>query len=187
MKSDDHVNWEKAMKSEMDSLHNNGTWDLVPLPKGKKALPCKLDYKMKVVPGDDKPIYKAHLVAKGFKQEHGIDFNEIFLQVVKMTTLCMVLGLATHEDMELSQLNVKTAFLHGDLHEDISMEQPAGHAVKGKEHLVCKLKKSLYGLKQAPKEWYQKFDTFMCVSSFSVLPLASPAFAQALSINALEN
>ncbi|MCO5591877.1 hypothetical protein L7F22_045870 [Adiantum nelumboides] len=101
MKRDDHVKWEKAMKSKMDSLHKNGTWDLVPLPKEKKALPCKWVYKMKVVLRDDNPKYKARLVAKSFKQEHGIDFDEIFLAVVKMTTLCMVLGLVTHEDMEL--------------------------------------------------------------------------------------
>ncbi|MCO5608256.1 hypothetical protein L7F22_062462 [Adiantum nelumboides] len=122
MKHDDYVKWEKAMKSaEMDSTHKNGTWDLVPLPKGKKVLPCKWVYKMKIVPGDDKPKYKARLVAKGFKQEHGIEFNEIFLLVVKMTTLRMVLCLVAHEDME-SQMDVKTAFLHGDLHEDIYME-----------------------------------------------------------------
>ncbi|MCO5608030.1 hypothetical protein L7F22_062233 [Adiantum nelumboides] len=111
--------------------------------------------------GDDKPKYKARLVAKGFKQEHGIDFNEILSPIVKMTTLCMVLGLVAHEDMELSKMDVKTVFLHGDLHEDIYMEHPIGHVVKGKEHLVCKLKKCLYETKQAPREWYQKFDTFM--------------------------
>ncbi|MCO5553310.1 hypothetical protein L7F22_006831 [Adiantum nelumboides] len=99
MKRDDHVKWEQAMKSEMDSLHKNGTWDLVLLPKGKKALPCKWVYKMKVVPWDDKPKYKACLVAKGFKQEYGVDFDEIFLLVVKMKTLHMALGLVAHEDM----------------------------------------------------------------------------------------
>ncbi|MCO5569505.1 hypothetical protein L7F22_023218 [Adiantum nelumboides] len=103
MKRDDHVNWEKATKSKMDFLHKIGTWDLVPLPKGKKALPCNWVYKMKVVPEDDKPKYKAHLVAS-FKQEHGIDFDEIFLPAIKMTTLCMILGLAAHEDLELSQM-----------------------------------------------------------------------------------
>ncbi|MCO5573352.1 hypothetical protein L7F22_027121 [Adiantum nelumboides] len=103
MKRDDHVKWVKAMKSKMDSLHKNGTWDLVPLPKGKNALPCKWVYKMKVVPEDDKPKYEARLVAKGFKQEYGTDFNEIFSPVVKMTTLCMVLGLAAHEDMDSVQ------------------------------------------------------------------------------------
>ncbi|MCO5600651.1 hypothetical protein L7F22_054766 [Adiantum nelumboides] len=131
MKRDDHVKWEKAMKSEMDSLHNNDTWDLVPLPKGKNALPCKWVFKLKNVPDDDRPKYKARLVAKA------------------------------KEDMELVQMDVKTVFLHGDLHEDIYMEQPIGFAKPGKEYLVCKLKKSLYGLKQASREWYRKFDTFM--------------------------
>ncbi|MCO5559992.1 hypothetical protein L7F22_013596 [Adiantum nelumboides] len=161
MKRDVHVKWEKAMKSEMDSLHNNDTWDLVPLPKGKNALPCKWVFKLKNVPDDDRPKYKARLVAKGFKQEHGIDFDEIFFPIVKMTTLRMVLGLVAKEDMELVQMDVKIAFLHKDLHEDIYMEQFIGVAEPGKEHLVCKLKKSLYGLKQAPREWYRNFDTFM--------------------------
>ncbi|MCO5569096.1 hypothetical protein L7F22_022803 [Adiantum nelumboides] len=161
MKRDDHVKWEKVIKSEMDSLHNNDTWDLIPLPKGKNALPCKWVFKLKNVPDDDRPKYKARLVAKGFKQEQGIDFDEIFLSNVKMTTLRMVLSLVAKEDMELVQLDVKSAFLHGDLHEDIYMEQPIGFAEPGKEYLVCKLKKSLYGLKQPPREWYQNFDTFM--------------------------
>ncbi|MCO5608258.1 hypothetical protein L7F22_062464 [Adiantum nelumboides] len=78
-----------------------------------------------------------------------------------MTTLCCVLALAAKEDMELVQMDVKTSFLHGDLHEDIYMQQPEGFVVKGKEHLVCKLKKSHNGLKQAPREWYHKFHTFM--------------------------
>ncbi|MCO5609259.1 hypothetical protein L7F22_063483 [Adiantum nelumboides] len=146
MKCNDHVKWEKAMKSEMDSLHNNDTWDLVPLPEGRNALPCKWVFKLKNVPDDDRPKYKARLVAKGFKQEQGIDFDEIFLPVV--TTLHMVLGLVAKEDMELVQMDVKIAFLHGDLHEDIYMVQPIGFAESGKEHLVCKLKKSLYGLKR---------------------------------------
>ena len=112
------------------------------------------------------PKYKARLVAKGFKQEKGIDFDEIFSPIVKMTTLRTVLALVACEDLELFQMDVKTAFLHGDLHEEIYMEQPEGFEMEGKKHMVCKLKKSLYGLKQAPKEWYQKFDTFMKSQGF---------------------
>ena len=161
MLCDDKLKWEKAMHLEMDLLHKNATWDLVPLPKGKHALPCKWVYKLKVTPTDARPKYKARLVAKGFKQEKGVDFDEIFSPVVKMTTLRCVLALATREDMELVQMDVKTAFLHGDLHEDIYMQQPEGFAANGKEKLVCKLKKSLYGLKQVLREWYHKFDAFM--------------------------
>ena len=87
------------------------------------------------------------MVAKGFKQEYGIDFKEIFSPVVKMTTLRMMLGLVARENLELVQLDVKIGFLHGDLDEEIYMAQPEEFVKHGKEHLVCRLKKSLYGLK----------------------------------------
>ena len=148
------------MQSQMDSLMKNDTWDLVSLPKEKHALPCKWGYKMKII-GDVVPKYKARLVAKGFKQEKGVDFDEILSPVMKMTTLRCVLGLVAKDDMELHQMDVKTTFLHGDLHDDIYMWQLEGFLQKGKEKLVCKLKKSLYGLEQAPKECYHKFDAFM--------------------------
>ncbi|MCO5571114.1 hypothetical protein L7F22_024846 [Adiantum nelumboides] len=105
--------------------------------------------------------YKARLVAKGFKQEYGVDFQEIFSPMVKMTTLRMLLALIAKEDMKLDQLNVITAFLHGDLEQEIYMQQPKGFVQKGEEHLVCKLLKSLYGLKQSSTQWYHKFDAFM--------------------------
>ena len=133
------------MKLEMDNLKKNQTWDLVQLPNGKNALPCKWVYRLKIIV-DAKPRHKARLVAKGFKQEYGVDFDEIFSRVVKMTTLRTLLALVASQDMELVQMDVKTAFLHGDLHEEIYMQQPEGYKVKGKEKLVCKLKKSLYGL-----------------------------------------
>ena len=98
---------------------------------------------------------------KGFGQKKGVDFEEIFSPVVKMASIRVVLSLAANMNMEVEQLDVKTAFLHGDLEEDIYMEQPEGFVVKGKEKLVCKLKKSLYGFKQAPRQWYKKFDSFM--------------------------
>ena len=153
------------MQSEMDSLCKNATWDLVPLPPDKRALPCKWVFKKKLT-GDALPRYKARLIAKGFKQEKGVDFDEIFSPVVKMATLRCVLGLVACQDMELVQMDVKTTFLHGDLHEDIYMQQPEGFVHVGKEQLVCKLKKSLYGLKQAPREWYHKFDAFMRSQEF---------------------
>ena len=90
-----------------------------------------------------------------------MNFDEIFSSIVKMTTLRCVLGLVAKDDMELKQMDVKTPFLHGDLHDDIYMQQPKGFVQKGREKLVCKLKKSLYSLKQAPKKWYHKFDAFM--------------------------
>ena len=103
------------MKSEMDSIHQNQTWELVELPVGRKPLPCKWVFGYKYVADSEKPIYKARLVAKGFKQEHGVDYDEIFSPVLKMTTVQLLLGVKASEDLELEQLDVKTAFLHGDL------------------------------------------------------------------------
>ena len=125
MDKQDNKKWYKAMLSEMESLEKNDTWDLVQL---QKTLPCKWVYKMKVI-SDSSPKYKARLVAKGYKQEYGVDFDEIFSLLVKTTTLRIILGLVAAEDMELIQMDVKTAFLHGDLDEDIYMEQPEGYEV----------------------------------------------------------
>ena len=104
---------------------------------------------------------------KGFQQKQGIDFTEIFSPVVKMTTIRVILSVVATENLHLEQLDVKTAFLHGDLEEDIYMTQPEGFEVPGKENLVCRLHKSLYGLKQAPRQWYKKFNEFMSNSGFN--------------------
>ena len=96
---------------------------------------------------DDTRKFKARLVVKEFQQREDIDFNEIFSSVVKLTTIRSILSIVTTEDLHLKQLDVKTAFLHDNLGEDIYMLQPHGYIMPGKEHLVCKLKKSLYDLK----------------------------------------
>ena len=106
-------------------------------------------------------VVQSHLVLKGFAQNKGIDFDEIFSPVVKMTSIRTILSLVVVEYFHLEQSDVKTTFLHGDLEEDIYMQQPQGYEVKRKENLVCKLKKSLYGMKQAPRQWYLKFDKIM--------------------------
>ncbi|MCO5559058.1 hypothetical protein L7F22_012650 [Adiantum nelumboides] len=125
-----------AMQSEMTALHKNQTWDLVQLPEGKKALPCKWVYRFKLTLHDGKPKYKARLVAKGFKKKQGIDFDEVFLPVVKMTTLRSVLALVAKHDLNLHQIDVKIYFLHGDLHEEAYMQQPEGYIEKYKEALL---------------------------------------------------
>jgi hypothetical protein len=166
MQVDTKKKWEQGMKEEMDSLENNQTWDLVQLPAGKRALQNKWVYKLKEEDGGEKR-YKDRLVVKGFAQKKGIDFDEIFSPVVKMTSIRTILSLVAVEDLHLEQLDVKTTFLHGDLEEEIYMQQPQGYEVKGKENLVCRLKKSLYGLKQAPRQWYLKFDRFMTEQGYS--------------------
>ncbi|GKV10172.1 hypothetical protein SLEP1_g21576 [Rubroshorea leprosula] len=152
MESEQKMEWLKAMKDEMKSLLDNHTFDLVKLPKNRKALKNRWVYRVKHEYGTLVPRYKARLVVKGFSQRKGVDFSEIFAPVVKMSSIRVVLGLAACLDLEVEQTDVKTAFLHGDLDEEIYMEQLEGFKVKGKENFLCKLKKSLYGLKQALKQ-----------------------------------
>ena len=119
------------------------------------------------MPGVEVARYKAHLVAKGFSQREGIDFNEVFSPVVKHSSIRVLLAMVALFDLELEQLDVKTAFLHGELEEQIYMKQPEGFVVQGKEDHVCLLKKSLYGLKQSPRQWYKRFDSFMLGHGYS--------------------
>ena len=166
MQVEDSVKWESAMKDEMDSLMSNQTWELAELPPGKKALHNKWVYRIKEE-HDGNKRYKARLVVKGFQQKEGVDYNEIFPPVVKLTTIRLVLKIVAAENLHLEQLDVKTAFLHGDLEEELYMRQPEGFIKEDRKNLVCRLKKSLYGLKQAPRQWYKKFDSFMSSHGFT--------------------
>ncbi|KAI3791603.1 hypothetical protein L2E82_05458 [Cichorium intybus] len=168
IKSKDSSDWMIAMHNEMESLQRNGTWDLVPIPNGKRPVKCKWVYKLKEpVNPNEKPRYKARLVAKGYSQIPGVDYTDIYSPVVKHTSIRALLGLVASNDYELEQLDVTTAFLNGELEEEIFMQQPEGFVVPGKEDYVCKLKKSLYGLKQSPRQWYKRFDSFMTSHKFS--------------------
>ena len=118
-------------------------------------------YKIKHEGEGKKERYKARLVVKGFAEKEGIEFTKKNSLVVKMSSIRVILGLVAALDLECEQLDVKKTFLHGDLKEEIYMEQPDGFKERGKENLVCKLKKSLYGLKQGPCQWYNKFDSFI--------------------------
>ncbi|KAJ4744606.1 Gag-Pol polyprotein [Rhynchospora pubera] len=157
--------WLGAMEDEMNSLHLNETWELVKLPKGKKALKNRWVFVLKNE-ADGSKRHKARLVVKGYGQKHGVDFNEIFSPVVKHSSIRVVLSLVANLDLELVQLDIKTAFLHGDLDEEIYMSQPEGFVDESNPNLVCRLKKGLYGLKQASRQWYKKFDTFMQEEGF---------------------
>jgi len=132
------------------------------LPKSKKTIGCKWVFaKKEEFPNKEDIRYKARLVAKGFAGREEIDCNEVFSPVVKHYSIWVLLALVAQLNLELAQLDVKTAFLHGDLKEEIYMTHPEGYKVAGKEDWVCKLSKSLYGLKQSPRQWYKRFDKFM--------------------------
>ncbi|CAA7024877.1 unnamed protein product [Microthlaspi erraticum] len=130
--------------------------------KDKKAIGCKWVFKRKAgIPGVEAPRLKARLVAKGYSDKEGIDYQEIFSPVVKHVSIRCMLSAVLHFDMELQQMDVKTAFLHGYLDEEIYMEQPEGYVDKNPPDKVCLLKRSLYGLKQSPRQWNTRFDEFM--------------------------
>ena len=148
----DSSKWIDAMNDELKSMDQNQVWDLVELPDNCKKVGCKWVFKTKSDSKGNIERYKARLVAKGFTQKEGIDYTETFSPVSKKDSLRIIMALVAHYDLELHQMDVKTAFLNGDLDEVIYMEQPEGFANEGKEHLACKLKKFIYGLKQASRQ-----------------------------------
>ena len=140
--SEEKEMWFKAMNSELNSLKENKTWDIVNLSKGGKALPCKWVFRVKTNPDGSIDKFKARLVIKGFNQRAGIDYNETFSPVAKMGTIRALLSIAASEEMYLSQFDVSTAFLYAELEEDIFMKQPDGFE-DGTDR-VCKLKSIIY-------------------------------------------
>ena len=166
--SSDAEYWKDAVRSEMDSIIANGTWEITDRPFGCKPIGCKWIFKKKLRPDGTIEKYKARLVAKGYTQKEGEDFFDTYSPVARLTTIRVLLSLAASYGFHVHQMDVKTAFLNGELDEEIYMEQPDGFVVPGQEGKVCKLMKSLYGLKQAPKQWHEKFEKTLTSAGFVV-------------------
>ncbi|KAB2604291.1 retrotransposon protein [Pyrus ussuriensis x Pyrus communis] len=159
--------WKQAMHEELESMEKNNVWSLVPQPPGiTKIIGCKWVFKTKRDSQGNLDKHKARLVTKGFTQREGIDYNETFSPVSTKDSMRIILAITAHFDLELHQMDVKMAFLNGDLEEDIYMQQAPGFVERGKEAMVCKLNKSIYGLKQASRQWNKKFDQVMAASGF---------------------
>jgi hypothetical protein len=156
--------WKLAMEEEMTSLIKNETWSLVEPPPGRAPIKNRWVFKIKKN-GQNNVKFKARLVAKGFSQRPGIDYGETYSPVVKHDSLRTILSLAAARDLELLQLDVKTAFLNGDIDEELYMDQPTGFKEDSK--MVCLLKKGLYGLKQASRAWNEKFNHFLIQYGFT--------------------
>ena len=139
------------MKSELDSMYSNQVWDLVKAPNDIKCVGCKWVYKRKRGIDGNVETFKTRLVAKGYTQKEGIAYEETFLPVAILKSIRILLSIAAHYDYEIWQMDVKTAFLNGNLKEEISMMQPEGFTTKNQEHMVCKLKRYIYELKQASR------------------------------------
>ena len=158
--------WKEATDSEYQSLLENETWDLVDLPENRKAIDCKWVFKVKYDENGQVDRFKGRLVAKGYSQQYKINYEETFSPVVRFSSIRTLLAFAVEKEMIIHQMDVKTAFLNGELEEEIYMEQPEGYQVPGKEDKVCRLKKSLYGLKQSPRCWNRAFTEEMKKQNF---------------------
>ncbi|RVW32439.1 Retrovirus-related Pol polyprotein from transposon TNT 1-94 [Vitis vinifera] len=153
--------WTQAIKDEMEALMKNKTWNLLPLPEGKKIVGCKWVFSIKHKADGSIERYKARLVAKGYTQTYGIDYQDTFSPVAKLNTVRVLISLATNLNWPLHQFDVKNAFLHGGLEEEVYMDIPPGYSVTTRTNEVCKLQRALYGLKQSPQAWFGRFSLAM--------------------------
>ena len=156
------------MFEELDALHKNHTWDMVDLSPGQSIVGCRWVYKIKTKTDGSVKRYKAHLVAKGFTQEYGIDYEETFAPVAYLTSVICLIAVAVGRRWPLYQMDVKNVFLNGDLQEEVYMQPPPGYTHS--DHQVCRLRCTLYGLKQAPRAWFEKFSSVVAQQSFTSSP-----------------
>ena len=148
------------MEVELDSIERNHTWELVPRPPHRQVIGLKWIFKTKYHADGTLDKHKARLVAKGYSQVEGVDYEETFAPTARYTSIRCALALAAHNKWPIFQMDVKSAFLNGDLKEEVYVEQPPGFEILEQQNMVYRLHKALYGLKQAPKAWHDKIDTF---------------------------
>ena len=136
MRSPEATFWKEAINNEIESIMNNNTWILTDLPLGTKVLGCKWIFKKKLKTDGTIERFKARLVVQGYTQKAGIDYLDTYAPVARITTIRILLALASIYKLLIHQMDVKTAFLHGDLEEEIYMQQPKGYIAKGQEEKV---------------------------------------------------
>jgi len=168
--------WRDAMDSEIAAIQKNNTWEIIDLPHGAKTVGVKWVYKTKLNECGKVDKYKARLVAKGYTQQYGVDYMEVFAPVARMDTIRLILALAAQKGWSLFQLDVKSAFLHGELNKEVYIEQPPGYVIKGAEKKVCSLRRALYGLKQAPRAWYNRIESYFLKEGFEKCPYEHTLF-----------
>ena len=154
-----HPGWKQAIVEEIAALHSTGTRDLVTLLNGKFPTSFRWVYTIKIGLDGGLDRLKARLVAKGYTQIYGSNYYDTFSPIAKMASIRLLFSMATMRSWLLYQLDIKNAFLHGDLVEEVYMKQPPGFVAQGESGLVCRLRRSLYGLKQSPRAWFDRFSS----------------------------
>lgn len=152
----DKENWINAMKEEYQSLIDNNTWVMTQAPKGAKLIKTKWVFKTKRDNDGEIVRYKARMVAKGYTQRFGIDYEDTYAPVVRYASVRFLMAVAVQKNLKIHQLDAITAFLQGELNEEIYLEQPEGF--HDGTNRACLLKKAIYGLKQAGRQWNKKLD-----------------------------
>ena len=148
----------KAMNEELEQIEKKNTWELVPRPNDKNVIGTKWIFKNKLNENGDVIRNMARLVCKGYAQQEGIDFEETFAPVARLEAIRMFLTLSSFQKFKVYEMDVKSAFLNGDLEEEVYIEQPDGFMLGNDPKLVCRLIKAIYGLKEAPRAWYYCLD-----------------------------
>lgn len=154
LSSPEAEHWKASMDAEIQALQDLNVWRMVNLPPGRKPISCRWVFRRKTNANNEVERYRSRLVVRGFNQREGIDYQELFSPTARMDTIRVLLAISASKRLKLRQFDVVTAFLHGDLDEEIFMTQPPGYA--DGTNKVCLLQKSLYGLKQSPRCWNQK-------------------------------
>jgi hypothetical protein len=165
LKSPNADKWYDAAYAEMQSLVENGTFRLAKLPLGRKPIGCRWVFLIKRKKDGSVDRFKARLVAKGYAQRPGFDFTDTFAPTAKWATLRAVLALAALEDMELESVDISSAFLNGELDEEVYLEQPEGFHQGARDEFLLLLK-GLYGLRQSPRIWHKKLNAVLVSFGF---------------------
>jgi hypothetical protein len=157
-KAEQDAAWQAAMQEKIDSIKRNQTWELADLPQGHRAITLKWVYKLKRNEAGEIVKHKARLVACGFVQQEGIDFDDVFAPVARMESVPLLLALAAQEGWQFHHMDVKSVFLNVDLKEEVYIRQSTGFIIAAQEGKVLRLRKALYGLRQAPRAWNLKLN-----------------------------
>nr|GEV52305.1 hypothetical protein [Tanacetum cinerariifolium] len=176
--------WKWAMNQEIKSIERNNTWELCELPPGATTIGVKWVFKTKLDKDGKIDKHKARLVVKGYAQKQGLDYSEVFAPVAKWDIIRSIFALAAQRGMKVHQLDVKSAFLYGELEETVFVEQPQGYVVQGNEGKVYRLRKALYGLKQAPRAWYRRIESYFLKEGFEKCPYEPTLFIKLSKENA---
>jgi hypothetical protein len=177
--------WKQAMREELTSIEENRTWEVCDLPTGHRPIGLKWVYKIKKNPAGEVVKHKARLVAKGYVQRQGIDFEEVFAPVARVESVRLLIAMAAQFGWKIHQMDVKSAFLNGELIEEVYVGQPPGFEIEGKSSKVLKLKKALYGLRQAPRAWNSKLNSTLTELGFEKCPSESALYRKKIKDSVL--